>query len=139
MESGLVPGPVPLAEVFSFGSAVAKMNLYAVVLVATLGSMAGGMIDYLVGRIIPREKLTKIPYVTSERMDTVYKIYNKYGPAVIIGVRVMPWMTYKPFLVVSGLSKMRVPVFVACVAVGSCIRYSIAILISLGILGAAGI
>jgi membrane protein YqaA with SNARE-associated domain len=89
---------------------------------ATLGSIAGSLILYTIGRK-GGEAVLRTRF-TIERSDRAKAFIQKYGVmAVIIPSLLPPPMPFKMFVLLSGVAKIPAPRFIAAVAIGRGTRY----------------
>jgi membrane protein YqaA with SNARE-associated domain len=98
----------------------ARLVLYATA--ATLGSIAGSLVLYSIGRkggeAVPRKRLD------TARSERVLASIQRWGVmAIIIPSLLPPPMPFKMFVLLSGVARMPVPRFVGAVAIGRGTRY----------------
>jgi membrane protein DedA with SNARE-associated domain len=122
--------PIPSEITLGLGGALASgaviggthgdLSLGLVVLVGTLGSVAGSLIAYTMGRTGGRpfvNRFGRYVLVTSTDVDRVERWFNGRGEWAVLYGRVIPIV--RTFISLpAGLARMRVTRFVALTAVG---------------------
>ena len=97
----------------------ARMPYYA--LAAMLGSVAGCLVLYYVGRVSEQWVARRF---SPERMERTMKTFQKYGVmAVLIPSLLPPPAPFKVFVLLAGVAGIRVQNFVLAIAIGRGIRY----------------
>ena len=97
----------------------ARMPYYA--LAATLGSVAGCLVLYYIGRI-SEEWVAK--RFSTERLERTMKTFQRYGVmAVLIPSLLPPPAPFKVFVLLAGVAGISVPRFGMAIAVGRGVRY----------------
>ena len=116
--------PIPSEVVLLFGGAMtvlAGLNAPTVVIVATLGSLAGAVVLYLLGRILKAERLRRlfsgrfgrILRLKPEDVDKATAWFVKYEKKAVLICRCVP--------IPAGIAEMNVPLFLLLTAVGSAV------------------
>ena len=91
-------------------------------LMTTLGSIAGCFALYLVGRRGGEAFLRR--RFSSRNLERGLAIYRRWGMLAIIIPSILPPPTpFKIFVLLAGVAKVRMPVFLLSVAIGRGIRY----------------
>lgn len=95
---------------------------YAVM--ATLGSVIGGLVTYVLGRQGGKETLArKFPRA---KLEKVYKIFGRWGfGAIVIPALLPPPVPMVPFLFTAGALRYSVNKFLIAMTLGRIVRYSI--------------
>lgn len=97
-----------------------RMVLYA--LMATLGSIAGCLLLYFIGRKGGEAFLRK--RFRDHHVDRALSLYRRYGVlAVVVPAILPPPAPFKIFVLLAGVSRMPLPAFVAAIAAGRGFRY----------------
>ena len=97
----------------------ARMPYYA--LAAMLGSVAGCLVLYYVGRVSEQWVARRF---SPERMERTMKTFQRYGVmAVLIPSLLPPPAPFKVFVLLAGVAGIRVRSFVLAIAIGRGIRY----------------
>jgi membrane protein DedA with SNARE-associated domain len=116
-----IPSEVVL-PVAGFLAQTGRMNVVAVFLAATLGSLAGAALLYQLGRWLGPERsrtaLGRLPLVDVEDVEKTFAWFARHGrPAVLVG-RVVP--VVRSFVSVpAGVVRMPWPQFLLYTAIGS--------------------
>ena len=97
----------------------ARMPYYA--LASMLGSVAGCLVLYYVGRISEQWVARRF---SAERMERTMKTFQRFGMmAVLIPSLLPPPAPFKVFVLLAGVAGIRVQSFVLAIAIGRGIRY----------------
>jgi membrane protein YqaA with SNARE-associated domain len=97
----------------------ARMPYYA--LAAMLGSVAGCLVLYYVGRVSEQWVARRF---SAERMERTMKTFQRYGVmAVLIPSLLPPPAPFKVFVLLAGVAGIRVRSFALAIAIGRGIRY----------------
>jgi membrane protein DedA with SNARE-associated domain len=140
LESACIP--IPSEVTLGLGGALASgaviggthgdLNLGLVILVATLGSVAGSLIAYTLGRAGGRPLINRFgryALITPTDVDRVERWFHGRGEWAVLYGRVIP--VVRTFISLpAGLAKMRVARFVVLTAVG--VAVWVTLLTSLG-------
>jgi len=116
--------PVPSEAVMPFAGFLVhsgKFNMYIVSLVGALGSLAGALISYHIGKFLGREFIIKygIYVLISERhLIATEKFFDKYGSKTIFLSRFIPVVRHL-ISFPAGIAKMNLLKFSAYTFVGS--------------------
>jgi membrane protein YqaA with SNARE-associated domain len=93
-------------------------------LMATLGSVLGGFVTYRLARKGGKETLER--KFSRRRVDKIYKIFGRWGfSAIAISSLLPPPVPMVPFLLAAGAMQYPVRKFVAALALGRAVRYTI--------------
>ena len=116
---------IPLAiEIFLAGLLGVGFNALTVVLIASLGSTLGSIINYLLGRMGIKYLEKKIKK-DIKNTDKLQKIANKYGVLGLFIILAIPIpIPADIFTVVAGISKMEFKYFILAVFVAKLLKYS---------------
>ena len=91
-------------------------------LVTTAGSVAGCLTLYLVARTGGHALVRR--GIHERHIDRGMDWFRKYGaPVLVLPAMLPPPMPFKVFVIMAGLSDLRVTSFIAAIAVGRGIRY----------------
>ena len=123
--------PIPSEVVLLFGGAMtvlAGLNAPTVVIVATLGSLAGAVVLYLLGRILKAERLRKlfsgrfgqILRLKPEDVDKATAWFVKYEKKAVLICRCVP-IVRSLISIPAGVTEMNVPLFLLLTTVGSAV------------------
>jgi membrane protein YqaA with SNARE-associated domain len=97
----------------------ARMPYYA--LAAMLGSIAGCLVLYYIGRVSEQWVARRF---SAERMEKTMKTFQRYGVmAVLIPSLLPPPAPFKIFVLLAGVAGISVGRFVAAIALGRGLRY----------------
>src|SRR5258708_21547675 len=110
--------PVPGGPILIAGAAdagAARLNIFAVGLIAVAAAVVGDNIGYAIGRFGGRAlvlRFGKYVFLTSERLDKAESFFSRYGGIVVTGARVIEGV--RPANgIVARVSPMPWPRFVA--------------------------
>lgn len=93
-------------------------------LMATLGSVVGGFVTYRLARKGGKETLER--KFSRLQVDKVYKIFGQWGfSAIVIAALLPPPAPMVPFLLVAGAMQYPVRKFLAALALGRTVRYTV--------------
>ena len=123
--------PIPSEVVLLFGGAMtvlAGLNAPTVVIVATLGSLTGAVVLYLLGRILKAERLRRlfsgrfgrILRLKPEDVDKATTWFVKYEKKAVLICRCVP-IVRSLISIPAGIAEMNVPLFLLLTAVGSAV------------------
>jgi membrane protein YqaA with SNARE-associated domain len=100
-----------------------QLWLYYAVM-ATVGSVLGGYVTYRLARKGGKESLTR--RVSVRTLKRVYAIFERWGfAAIAIPALLPPPMPLVPFLLAAGAMQYSVKKFLAAMALGRIVRYTI--------------
>lgn len=116
---------LPLA---GFTASQGTMNLYAAIVLATLGSVIGALALYYVGRAFGLDRLrrwaAKLPLVDIEDIDKTVAWFERHGPKAVFFGRMIP--IFRSLISIpAGVEKMRLMQFTVLTTAGSLIWNSI--------------
>jgi len=134
--------PIPSEVILTFGgfmTTFTTMNVFGVIISATIGSLLGAIILYFIGRFLSHEKIErvldgKIGKILRLNKDDVYKTYdwfNKKGKFTVFFCRCIP-VIRSLISVPAGMSGMKFSVFLIFTILGSLIWNTI--LVVLGVI-----
>lgn len=112
---------LPLA---GFASSTGQMNLIAVLVWTTIGSVVGALALYGVGALLGRERTVaiaaKLPLVKVSDIERTEAWFNKHGTKAIFFGRMIP--IFRSLISVpAGVERMPLPVFLGLTTLGSAI------------------
>ncbi|ODS43007.1 MAG: hypothetical protein MSIBF_07105 [Candidatus Altiarchaeales archaeon IMC4] len=110
-------------------------NPYAILAAATIGSLVGIWVNYLLG--LYGEKIIE-KWVKPERIARAKKIMDKYGAVGLFFVLALPLPT-DPITILCGLTKMSPIIFTITVVLSKLVRYSIFLGFAEGVLYLLGV
>lgn len=97
IESFIAPIPSEIILPFSgFVASIGSMNIYLVIIVATLAAYLGSLPFYFIGRWGEKPVLTflerygKYLFIKKSDVDKGFEVFNKYGNGVVFVGRVIP-------------------------------------------------
>src|SRR3954469_25908858 len=111
-----------------------RMSIVPTIVCATIGSVAGAVVLYLVGRALGERRsrafLDRLPLVETEDVDRTFEWFEKHGRTAVFFGRMVPIV--RSFISVpAGVVRMPLVPFVVYTAAGSLIWNSV--LVGLGI------
>lgn len=108
-----------------FASANGTMSMPLAILAATIGATAGALLYYYVGVLLPEARIRsllrshgKYLLLGESDLDRAMTWFRRYGPAVVFFGRCIP-LVRTLISVPAGLTRMRLPVFLAYTAAGT--------------------
>ena len=133
LESTVVPVPSELVVApAAYHSAAGHLNIWLVVLFATLGAMTGATINYLAGYYLGRpiiykfanSRLGHVCLLDEEKVHKSEQYFDKHGAMGTFFGRLVPAVR-QLISIPAGLSRMNIFKFVAYTALGSALWNSI--------------
>lgn len=122
LESTVIPIPSELIMPFAgFLVAEGKMQLIAVVFAATLGSIAGSLISYYLGKTLGKEAVLKFgKYLLLEKkhLDKAHEWFGKFGGKTVFICRFIPAVRHV-ISIPAGIAEMNLGKFIAYTAIGA--------------------
>lgn len=122
--------PIPselIMPAAGFAAAMGKMNLIAVIIAGTLGSVLGALPLYYFGTIFDERRLLKLTerygkyfLVTTDDVINAQTWFNKYGKAVIFFGRMIPAIR-SLISIPAGMNRMPMLPFLVLTTIGSAI------------------
>jgi membrane protein YqaA with SNARE-associated domain len=117
-----IPGSVDVAIIILSSRQDSWWLYYA--LLATLGSVLGGFVTYRLARRGGKATLER--RFSRRQADKVYKIFGRWGfGAIAIAALLPPPAPMVPFLLVAGAMQYPVRKFLAALALGRAVRYTV--------------
>ncbi len=113
---------LPLAsEVFVVGMPPLGYNVWGVIVVATLGSYSGSVVNYLIGKKGTDFVLGRYVKIDPKTWDRAERFYNRWGPVALF----FSWVPFigDPLTAVAGALNMHFGVFSFWVLFGKTLRY----------------
>ncbi|MGA4858863.1 MULTISPECIES: DedA family protein [Streptomyces] len=112
---------LPLA---GFTAATGKMNLVAVLIWTTVGSVVGALALYWVGALLGRDRTVaiaaKIPLLKVADIEKTEAWFNKHGTKAVFFGRMLP--IFRSLISVpAGIERMPLPIFLGLTTLGSAI------------------
>jgi membrane protein DedA with SNARE-associated domain len=95
LESSSLPIPSEVILPFSgYLISLGELNVWLTILVATVAGLAGSSVDYYIGMkgmdLLARRKTLSSVLFSKERMETVKRWFDKYGPTAVLLSRLIP-------------------------------------------------
>ena len=127
VDSSFVPLPVPgVTDIMLILFAAQKMNIFALVLIASVGSALGGYFSYQVGQSGGMAFLEK--HVPKRIFKRVCGWMESHAIlAVALPALLPPPMPLSPFVLAAGALKMSRRKFMTAFTVSRCIRHAVAV------------
>ncbi len=115
---------IPLTvEIFLAGIIGVGLNPVYAVLIATIGSTFGSIVNYLIGRIGIKYYMKKVK--KSKENDKWQKIADKYGSIGLLAVLALPLPLPVDILTIAaGVSRMKFKYFLIAVIFGKLLHYA---------------
>ena len=113
---------LPLAsEVFVVGMPPLGYNVWGVIVVATLGSYSGSVVNYLIGKKGTDFVLGRYVKIDPKTWDRAERFYNRWGPVALF----FSWVPFigDPLTAVAGALNMHFGIFSFWVLFGKTLRY----------------
>lgn len=126
----LLPSEV-LLPLVGFAAAQGVFSLAAALVAVTLGSLAGGLIIYGLGRVFGRERtrwvFRRLPLLKVEDLDKAEAWFARHGKKAVFFGRMVPGIRTL-ISVPAGIERMNLWVFIALTTIGSLIWNSILVI-----------
>ncbi len=121
--------PIPSEIILTFGgfmTTFSSMNVWGVILAATIGSVLGAIILYALGRLLNTErlkrlcdgKLGKILRLKKEDIGKAEQWFDKYGNKTVFFCRFIP-IVRSLISIPAGMARMKLPVFLLLTTLGT--------------------
>lgn len=124
LDNSVVPLPGSMDALTIVLSATRKDLWWYYAIMATIGSIIGGYLTYRIG--IKGGKATLEKKVSKKRAEKVYAIFERYGFwSVAVGAMCPPPIPIVPFLIAAGAMKYPRRKFLAALAIGRSVRYTV--------------
>lgn len=131
--------PIPSEVILGFGgfmTTYTNLNIVGVIIFATLGSIIGAVALYLIGRILNRERLSKIVkgkigkilFLKEDDIEKAYGWFDKRGYKTVFFCRFVP-IVRSLISIPAGMSEMNVPKFLVYTTIGSLIWNTVLVVI----------
>lgn len=136
--------PIPSEVILTFGgymTTYTKLNIPLVILFSTLGSLVGAIVLYFIGKILNKERLTKIVSgkigkilcLKKEDIEKADEWFDKRGEKCVFFCRFVP-IVRSLISIPAGMSEMNFPKFLIFTTIGSLIWNSVLVILG-GIVG----
>jgi len=136
--------PIPSEVILTFGgymTTYTKLNIPLVILFSTLGSLVGAIALYFIGKILNKERLTKIVSgkigkvlcLKKEDIDKADAWFDKRGEKCVFFCRFIP-IVRSLISIPAGMSEMNISKFLIYTTIGSLIWNSVLVILG-GIVG----
>ena len=115
--------PVPSEAVLPFAGylvAQGQMNLITVIIIATLGTIAGALISYFIGKCLGKEivlRYGKYFFISKKELETAHGWFDTHGDKTIFLCRFIPIIRHVISLP-AGTAQMPLKKFIAYTALG---------------------
>ena len=119
LESSIVPIP---SEVVLVAAGAVGFTVFDITIYGGLGSTAGAIVGYYIGRYGGRPVLNKFGkyfFITSDKLKFVDEWFRRWGIYSVMVSRLIPLVPYKVFSITSGIGKMNFLHFVIFTLIGS--------------------
>ena len=121
-ESTVLPVPSELVLPFAgYLVSAGSFDLVGVIVAALLGSVAGSIISYYLGREIGREAIIrfgKLVFLEEKHLDLAHNWFSKYGEKTVLVCRFIPAVRHV-ISVPAGVAEMSLKKFIIYTAVGA--------------------
>jgi membrane protein DedA with SNARE-associated domain len=122
IESSFIPFPsevvmIPAGYLVSTG----KLNIYLVILFGILGSIAGAVVNYVIGKYLGREiilKHKKLLFINEKHLHTTEKYFKKNGSKTIFIGRLIP-VIRQYISIPAGFANMHFGKFILFTSLGA--------------------
>lgn len=123
--------PIPSEVILTFGgflTTVSSMNVWGVILSATIGAVAGALILYYLGRLLNAErlewlfesKLGRRLHLKKEDVHRAERWFSQHGNKTVFFCRFIP-LVRSLISIPAGAAKMKMGVFLLLTAIGTAI------------------
>lgn len=115
---------LPLSAELTFPLLVAaNVNRLAILAAATLGALAGTLVNYWLGY---RGVRLADKYLKKEDLEKARRIMNRYGWVGVMAALAVPLpLPIDPLTILCGMIRMDLKEFIAAVAIGKAIKYAL--------------
>lgn len=131
--------PIPSEVILGFGgfmTTYTNLNIIGVIIFSTLGSVIGAILLYLIGRILNKERLSKIVngkigkilFLKEDDIEKAYSWFDKRGYKTVFFCRFVP-IVRSLISIPAGMSEMKMPKFLAYTTIGSLIWNTVLVVI----------
>jgi membrane protein YqaA with SNARE-associated domain len=120
----ILPAP-GIAVVIAMGTALDPVLLG---IMAGIGSAVGELSGYLAGA----SGRALIPSRQRAQFEQLHRLTDRYGALLLLALSAIPFPLFDFAGIIAGMLKIRIPTFLATVAVGKSIKYIIMILLGAG-------
>lgn len=131
--------PIPSEVILGFGgfmTTYTNLNIAGVIIFSTLGSVIGAIALYWIGRILNKERLSKIVngkigkllFLKEEDIEKAYGWFDKKGYKTVFFCRFVP-IVRSLISIPAGMSGMKMPKFLAYTTLGSFIWNTVLVVI----------
>jgi len=125
-----VVAPLP-SDIFPVLAVMLGMHPITVVLVASLGSTAGGVVDFYLVKKGAKPYLERL--MRKSNIEKVERWFDRWGAYALVLGRAVPFMSSDALAYVAGISNMSLKVFVPLAFLGILLRCIILITIGTAI------
>ena len=133
--------PIPSEIILTFGGFLTtqtSLTAWGVIVAATIGSVAGAVILYGVGRLLSAERLAKIldgklGKILHFKSEDVYKScnwFNKRGKKSVLICRCIP-IVRSLISIPAGMAKMELGIFLLLTALGSAVWNTVLVILGI--------
>jgi len=119
LESSILPIP---SEVVLVAAGILGFSIFDITIFGGLGSTAGGIIGYYIGKHGGRpflDKYGKYLLITLDKLAFVDMWFKKWGGYSVLVSRLIPFIPFKVFSIASGIARLKFSTFVIFTLIGS--------------------
>ncbi|MEM3832401.1 MAG: VTT domain-containing protein [Thermoprotei archaeon] len=118
---------IPLGSpVLIMGAALIGMSLFPLILVASIGSTIGMIINYALAYYLGGAYVVK--RVSVQKLNTAIRLWNKYGWVIYTIFGIIPFLPVELFSLICGLLKVRIDIFITLTFITRIIMNTILVL-----------
>lgn len=131
--------PIPSEVILGFGgfmTTYSNISIFGVILFATIGSLLGALCLYFIGKLLNKERLSKIVngkigkilFLKEDDIGKAYDWFDKKGYTTVLFCRFVP-IVRSLISIPAGMSEMKIPKFLLYTTMGSLIWNTVLVVI----------
>lgn len=110
LESTVFPIPSELVLPFAgYLSAAGELNFFAIIIIATLGSLIGSLISYFAGKFVGKELIVrygKFVFLDKHSLELSHSWFEKFGSKIVFVCRFIPAVRHV-ISIPAGIAEMK--------------------------------
>ena len=122
LESTVFPIPSELVLPFAgYLSATGELNFFAVIIIATIGSLVGSLISYYIGKFVGKELILrygKFVFLDKHSLELSHSWFEKFGSKIVFVCRFIPAVRHV-ISIPAGIAEMQKRKFITYTVAGA--------------------